>query len=98
MKRLLGLLILTFSLSACAQHHGHRHHGHHHGNHSNYNWVVPAAIGGLIVYGVTRQNQEPVVVEQYPYPYPPQYTNNCTEWREIYRNGIRYLERTCFNR
>ena len=97
MKRILGLLLVSLSLTACAQHHGHYNHNyhHHHSHRGQYDWVVPAAIGGLIVYGVTRQNQQPVIVEQYPYPSPPQ---NCTEWREVYRNGVRFLERTCFNR
>ena len=97
MKRILGIVVLAFSLSACAQH---QHHHNSHRHHGNYNWVVPAAIGGLVVYGITKQNEQyanpPVVVEQYQYRYPVY--QNCTEWREFYRNGSRVLERTCFNR
>lgn len=98
MKRILGLLLVSLSLTACAQHHGHRGHNyqHHHSHRHSYNWVAPAVIGGLVVYGATRyQAPQPVVVEQYPYPYMHP---NCTEWREVYRDGVRYLERTCFNR
>lgn len=96
MKKIIGFLLLTLSLSAFPQHHGHKNNYNHYHNHGHrYNWVVPAVIGGLVVYGATRQPQNPVIVEQYPYP---QQTQNCSEWREIYVNGVRYLERTCFSR
>lgn len=99
MKHILGLVIMTFSLSAYAQHQHiprHNHYYHYH-SHSNNDWLFPAVVGGMIVYGITRQyeqNRAPVIVEQYPLPQQ----TNCTEWREVYRNGVRYLERTCFNR
>ena len=93
MKRVLGLLGLVVSLSACAQHQHHNGHRHY----SSHDWLVPAAIGGLVVYSITKQNERtapPVVVEQYQFPN----YQNCTEWREVFRNGVRMLERTCFNR
>ncbi len=65
MKTLIAVLALTLSSTAFAQHHGHRwHHGHHHHRHwhSNYGWVVPAVIGGAVVYAATRP--APVVVQQ----------------------------------
>ena len=70
MKILLTILALTLSSAAFAQHHGHRgHHGHHghwkHHNkhvHSGHNWIVPALIGGAVVYAATRP--DPVVVQQ----------------------------------
>ena len=65
MKTLLAVLALTLSSTAFAQHHGHRwHHGHHHHRHwhSNHSWVVPAIIGGAVVYAATRP--DPVVVQQ----------------------------------
>ena len=56
-------------------HHGGRHGGGHHGGHHGYrhhgynsNWVVPAIVGGALVYGATRPNYyytAPV------YSYPP---------------------------
>lgn len=65
MKTLIAVLALTLSSTAFAQHHGHRwHHGHHHNRHwhPNYGWVVPAVIGGAVVYAATRP--APVVVQQ----------------------------------
>jgi hypothetical protein len=65
MKTLIAVLALTLSSTAFAQHHGHRwHHGHHHHRHwhPNYGWVVPAVIGGAVVYAATRP--APVVVQQ----------------------------------
>ena len=65
MKTLLAVLALTLSSTAFAQHHGHRwHHGHHHHRHwhNNHSWVVPAIIGGAVVYAATRP--DPVVVQQ----------------------------------
>jgi len=65
MKTLIAVLALTLSSTAFAQHHGHRwHHGHHHHRHwhSNHSWVVPAIIGGAVVYAATRP--DPVVVQQ----------------------------------
>lgn len=65
MKTLLAILALTLSSTAFAQHHGHRwHHGHHHHKHwhNNHGWVVPAIIGGAVVYAATRP--DPVVIQQ----------------------------------
>ena len=72
MKRLLaGLALSVLAFSASAQHHGwrHGHHGHHGGN--GWGWVVPAVIGGTVVYAATRppvvvQQQQPIVVQQQP--------------------------------
>ena len=65
MKKVLAIILLGLSSTAFAQHHGHRwHHGHHHHRHwhSNHGWVVPAIIGGAVVYAATRP--APVVVQQ----------------------------------
>ncbi len=65
MKTLLAVLALTLSTTAFAQHghHGPRHFGHHHRHwHHNHSWVVPAIIGGAVVYAATRP--DPVVVQQ----------------------------------
>lgn len=53
------------SSTAFAQHHGHRgHHGHLHHRHWHHahGWVVPAVVGGTMVYLATRP--APVVVQQ----------------------------------
>lgn len=63
MKSVLAVLLLTFSSITFAQHHGHGHRGHgfHHRHwHPNHGWVVPAIIGGAVVYAATRP--APVVV------------------------------------
>lgn len=67
LSKIVTLLFLTFTLiTANAQHRVYR--GHNHNNHySGLGWVVPAVIGGAIVYGITRQN-EPAVVAQPPQP------------------------------
>ncbi len=70
MKTLLAILAFTLSSTAFAQHHGNRwHHGHHHHKHwhSNHGWVVPALIGGAVVYAATRPApviQQPTVILQ----------------------------------
>ena len=71
MKRLLaGLALSVLAVSANAQHHGWRH-GHHGGHHGGgWGWVVPAVVGGTIVYAATRPpvvvQQQPVIVQQQP--------------------------------
>lgn len=65
MKKILAVLLLSLSSVAFAQHghYGPRHFGHHHRHwHPNYGWVVPAVIGGAVVYAATRP--APVVVQQ----------------------------------
>lgn len=65
MKAVLAVLLLGFSSLAAAQHHGHRHghHNFHHRHwHSSHNWVVPALIGGAVVYAATRP--DPVIIQQ----------------------------------
>lgn len=88
MKKLLiaGIICLTAAGVQAGPHHG-NHHGHHHGG--GWNWVVPAIIGGTVVYAATRPavvQQPPVVVQQ----------QTCTPWTEI-RNpdGSVTITRTC---
>jgi hypothetical protein len=71
MKHILAGLVLTVAaVSANAQHHGWRHgyHGHYGGN--GWGWVVPAVVGGAVVYAATRPpvvvQQQPVIVQQPP--------------------------------
>jgi hypothetical protein len=72
MKRvLLGLILAITAASASAQHHGwrHGHHGVYHGS-NKWSWVLPAVIGGTVVYAATRPpviiQQPPVIVQQSP--------------------------------
>ncbi len=72
MKKLVAILLLALTATtAMAQHHYHgSRHGHwHHRGHNSWSWVVPAVIGGAVVYGVTRP--APVVIEQPPIVYTP---------------------------
>lgn len=65
MKKLLAFLLLTASSAALAgpHYHGHRHYGHRHWHSPPaHHWVVPALIGGAVVYAATRP--DPVVVQQ----------------------------------
>ena len=111
MKKLLVLMLLTLSASAMAQHHSHgfRHghgfgHGHGHGHwargHSGaWNWAVPAAIGGLIIYEATRQpvvvQPNPVIIQQQTLPLP-QANPTCTPWTEVQSSdGTITRTRTC---
>ena len=72
MKKIILLLALLCANFAHAQH---WHHGYHHGSGygGGWNWVVPAIIGGAVVYGVTRPPERPVVIEQQTIiaPYAP---------------------------
>ena len=72
MKRIVAGIILAFvAVAANAQHHGwghNRHHGHHAGG-NGWRWVVPAVIGGTVVYAATRPPvvvQQPIIVQQQP--------------------------------
>ena len=72
MKKILiaSLLALTFASTAQAQwHHG----GGHYYWRPGYGWVVPAIVGGAIVYEATRPvTPNVVVVQPTPvYPAPP---------------------------
>jgi hypothetical protein len=86
MKKILVLLLLAASGTVFAQHyHGHKHHGHghrHHG-HNGWSWVVPAVIGGVVVYGATRPDpvivQQPVIIQP---PLPAPQMQNCSPWTE----------------
>ena len=77
-KIALSLFTLLFSSLSLANpyHHGHRYHHHRHWAppvhhwHHNHGWVVPAIIGGAVVYAATRP--DPVIVQQ---PQPVVVTN-----------------------
>jgi len=63
---LIASLGLTFtSHSIAGPHHGHRHHGHRHWHTpAPHHWIVPALIGGAVVYAATRP--DPVIVQPAP--------------------------------
>lgn len=99
-KVILSLVLLMATVPALAQHHGHRHghgHGYWHRGPGGWNWVVPAVIGGAIVYGATRPatvvvDQPPVIVQN-----PPVVAQqNCSPWTEVQNpDGTITRTRTC---
>lgn len=98
MKRLLAILLLTSSSLAFAgphhghgNRHGHHYHGYHHKHwHHRHGWVVPAVIGGAVVYAATR----PVIVQQPPVVIQQQ---NCSPWVETQNpDGTITVSRTCY--
>lgn len=75
MKKLL--IVAALSLTTLSAHADGWHHGdewHHGGGHYVYRpetgWVVPAIVGGLIVYEATRPSPPPAVVVQPVAPAP----------------------------
>lgn len=73
MRKILASLILGLAaFSASAQHHGYGYgYNPHRHWHPGYGWVVPAVIGGAVVYAATRPPvvvQQPPVVVQQPTP------------------------------
>lgn len=81
-------------------HGGHGAHGHWARGHSGaWNWAVPAAIGGLIIYEATRQpvvvQPNPVIIQQQSLPLP-QANPTCTPWTEVQSSdGTISRTRTC---
>ena len=101
-KIILTALLLIASASAMAQYHGPRHghghgHGHwHRGHGGTWNWVVPAIIGGAVVYGATRPAEASPVIVQQPVIIQSPVDQNCSPWKEIQTpDGKIYRERTC---
>jgi hypothetical protein len=73
MKKILFILLIVLSFTAHAErwHHG----GGHYYWHPGYGWIVPAVVGGAIVYEATRPPvviQQPVYIQQ-PAPAQPAY-------------------------
>jgi len=81
-KLIISLCVLMFSLPVFAQHrHFHHHHNRSHWNH-NHNWIVPAIIGGAVVYAATRP--DPIIVQQ---PAPVILNSN-----QVYVDGVLYTK------
>lgn len=95
MKKILAILMLTLSVPALAQHHHHRFHNHGPRVYSNYGWVIPTIIGGVVTYEIVKnQNPPPIIVQ--PQPVIIQQQQVCSEWKEIKTaDGTIYRERTC---
>ena len=97
MKRILLVILMTITTAAFAQH-GHYNHHHHHGGHwqrgygGGWQWMVPAIIGGAIVYEASRQPTPQTVIIQQQQPVDP----NCSPWTEIQNpDGTITRTRTC---
>ena len=65
---LIAIIVAIMPIQALAQHRHHHWHPKPHNHwHHNHNWIVPALIGGAVVYAATRPNvisiqEAPVVV------------------------------------
>jgi hypothetical protein len=97
MKKILLVVLMTITTAAFAQH-GHFRHGHHHGGYwqrghgGAWTWMVPAIIGGAIVYEVSRQTPPQTVIIQQPQPVD----TNCSPWTETQNpDGTITRTRTC---
>lgn len=96
MKKLLTVALTTLTFNVYAQHHGYNHPQPHYNpprhHHESAEWVIPALIGGAIIYSITNQPRQPepppVYVE--PFPYQPQYEKRvvwdyqCRCYREVW--------------
>ena len=99
MKKLITTVVLCagFAVPAVAQHH--HGHWHHRSDHNPWIWVAPAVIGGVIGYGISRNQtpvvQQPVIIQPYPAPIYG-VTPNCSLWTEIQNSdGTITRTRTC---
>jgi hypothetical protein len=97
MKKIILVVLMTITAAAFAQH-GHFRHGHHHGGHwqrghnSNWVWMVPAIVGGAIVYEASRQQpSQTVIIQQQSLV-----DTNCSPWTETQNpDGTITRTRTC---
>jgi hypothetical protein len=94
MKKVLALVLLSVSITAFAQHYGH--HGYWRRDGSNWGWVAPVIVGGVIGYEMARPTP-PVVITQQP-PVIVQQQQNCSPWTQIQNpDGSITTTRTCYN-
>ena len=96
MKKIILVVLMTITTAAFAQH-GHFRHGHHGGhwqrghNNNGWVWMVPAIIGGAIVYEASRQPPPPVIIQQ-----QQSVDTNCSPWTETQNpDGTITRTRTC---
>lgn len=76
MKRLIFTVLMCVSASSWAQHGWHRYNHYHHYHSRSSDWIVPAIIGGAVVYAATRPAAPPppppvVIYVPQGYPLPP---------------------------
>ena len=96
MKKIILVVLMTITTAAVAQH-GHFRHGYHGGHwqrgySGNWVWMVPAIIGGAIVYEVSRQPPPPTVIIQQQ----STVDTNCSPWTETQNpDGTITRTRTC---
>lgn len=69
MKTLIKAVVISLALAAGVAHAQHGRHGGHHHHRPNYDWVGPAIVGGLVVYGVNRaieldRQERQIIVER----------------------------------
>lgn len=95
MKILISIILLTISSLTFANphhhtgprhwnHYGHNHwHNKHHGHHRN-NWILPALVGGAVVYAATRPT--PIIIQ------PPILSNP----NEIIIDGVVYTRQRMY--
>ena len=100
MKQIILVVLMTITTAAFAQpgHFRHGHYGHHHNGHwqrgysGNWVWMVPAIIGGAIVYEASRQPPLQTVIIQQQLPVD----TNCSPWTETQNpDGTITRTRTC---
>jgi len=76
------------------QHHHHHAHGRWRQGSNGWEWVVPAVIGGVIVWQATRPPEPQVIVQQQVVV--PAADANCSPWTEIQNaDGTITRTRTC---
>ena len=85
MKYLLGLIIALASITASAQHYrgpGLRYDG--------FGWAVPAMVGGIIGYEVSKNQQAPVIVQPAPVIVQQLPPSTVIDPNIVYINGTSY--------
>ena len=90
MKKFLAILLLLPTLALAQHYHHHNHQPHWRYSGGSWNWMVPALIGGIVVYEASKQPApQPIIIQQQP-------QENCTPWTEVQTpDGRIYRERTC---
>ena len=91
MKKFLAILLLLPTLALAQHYHHHNHRPHWQYSGGTWNWMVPALIGGIVVYEASKQPApQPIIIQQ------QQPQENCTPWTEVQTpDGRIYRERTC---
>jgi hypothetical protein len=96
MKKVLFSILLLLSTNTFAQHYGHHGHWRHgYNGYNGWNWVVPAVVGGIVVYEVSK-NQPPPAPQQSVIIQQNVIQPNCSPWTEtISPDGQITRTRTC---